>query len=182
MFADNSAGNGYGDGNALVELDGHGDARVLAVRTVAATFPAVGAPGFPTQVYPPARPARGGHLPRALAPKGLSPSGTAPFHVARGMALEYNSDDMLDLQDTDRSWWEGDFDLLDSQAGTGNTAVVSLLPASRDSLCRCGERFVAGPSSSATRLLSRALVDSFAVGHLYFLDRRGHPLVYFEAS
>jgi hypothetical protein len=24
--------------------------------------------------------------------------------------------------------------------------------------------------------------ESFAVGHLYFLDRHGHPLVYFEAS
>ncbi len=183
VFADNSAGNGYGDGNALVELDGHGDARVLAVRTVGATFPAVGAPGFPAQVYPPARPASGGDLASCPSTQGLEPVGDRALHVARGMALEYNSDDMLDLQDTDRSWWEGDFDLLDSQAGTGNTAVVSLLPASRDTFAgavsaSCGAKLVRdslvvelGPSS-----------DSFAVGHLYFLDRRGHPLVYFEAS
>jgi hypothetical protein len=99
------------------------------------------------------------------------------------MAPGYNSDDMLDLQDTDRSWWKGDFGLLDSQAGTGNTAVVSLLPASRDTFAR------AVSASCGAELVRDSLVvelepssDSFAVGHLYFLDRRGHPLVYFEAS
>jgi hypothetical protein len=114
---------------------------------------------------------------------GLEPFDAAATDAARALAARYDSDDMLDLQGTDRSWWQGDFDLLDSQAGTGNTAVVSVQPAARDTFAAavsasCGPELVRdslvvdlGPSS-----------DSFAVGHLYFLDRRGHPLAYFEAS
>jgi hypothetical protein len=183
VFADNSAGNGYGAGNALVELDGQGHARVVVVRAVGGTFPAVGAPGFPTQVYPPARPANGGDLASCPSTQGLEPFGARAIDIARAMAAGYNSDDMLDLGDTDRSWWEGDFDLLGSQAGTGNTTVVSLVPASRDTFARavsasCGAKLVR--DSLVVEL--RPSSDSFAVGHLYFLDRGGHPLVYFEAS
>ena len=183
VFAVNSAGNGYGAGNALVELPPQAHARVVAVRSVGGSFPALGAPGFPGQVYPRARPASGGDLVSCPSIEGLEPFGTAAVEAARAIAAQYNSDDMLDLQDTDRSWWEGDFDLLGTQAGTGNTAVVSVGPASRDT-------FAAAVSASCgPELLRDSLVvdlgpsaDSFAVGHLYFLDRTGHPLVYFEAS
>ena len=183
VFADNSAGNGYGDGNALIELNRQGHARVVAVRTVGGTFPAVGATGFPAQVYPAARPASGGDLASCPSSAGLVPFDAAAADAARALAAKYDSDDMLDLQSTDRSWWQGNFELLDSQAGTGNTAVVSVQPASRDT-------FAAAVSASCgSELVRDSLVidlvpssESFAVGHLYFLDRHGHPLVYFEAS
>jgi hypothetical protein len=183
VFADNSAGNGYGDGNALIELNPQGRARVVAVRSVGGAFPALGGPGFPAQVYPPARPASGGDLASCPSSAGLEPFDAPATEAAKALAANYNLDDMLDLRATDLSWWEGDFDLLDSQAGTGNTTVVSVRPASRDT-------FAAAVSASCgAQLVRDSLVvdlgpsgESFAVGHLYFLDRLGHPLVYFEAS
>ena len=186
VYVANSAGNGYGDGNALVEVAPGGGAHVVPVHTpVTATFPAPGATGYPLSVYPPARPAQGRDLAACPSPEGLQPFDAAAIKAAGALVANYNAGGvgMLDLADADRSWWAGDFDLLDSQAGTGNTSVVSVQPASRDTFAgavaaACGEELVresivvdVGPSA-----------DSFAVGHLYVLDRLGHPLVYFEAS
>jgi len=183
MFVDNSAGNGYGAGNALVELDVNGHARVVPVRAVGGVLPAVGSPGFPAELYPPARPAVGGDLASCPSSEGLEPFDATATAAAKALATRYSSEDMRDLQATDRSWWEGDLHLLESQDGTGNTAVVSVRPASQDT-------FAAAVSSSCGRKLLRGsfVVDlgpsssSFAVGHLYLLDRLGHPLAYFEAS
>lgn len=183
VFVDNSAGNGYGDGNALVELDRSGHARVVDVRKVGGSFPAVGSVGYPAALYPRPRPAAGPQFTSCPATAGLQPFDAAATAAAKALAAHYNANGMLDLGSTDRSWWQGDFNLLGSQQDTANASVVSVHPASSDTFAAavstaCGQELVRdsvvvdlGPSS-----------ESFAVGHLYLLDRYGHPLVYFEAS
>jgi len=64
-----------------------------------------------------------------------------------------------------------------------NHTVLSVQPASRDTFAAAVER------ACSEKLLHDSLVIdvgpsaySFQLSHLYFLDRRGHPLVYFQAT
>jgi hypothetical protein len=89
-----------------------------------------------------------------------------------------------DMRASDRSWWAGLFaSWADPDYALGRHSVVSVQPADKDT-------FAAAVDQACGRvLLDESLVvdvgpsdDSYQVSHLYFLDRDGHPLVYFQYS
>jgi len=53
IYVDNAQGNGYGAGTALVRIAKNGKAELVPIHTpLSRTLPLVGAPGFPTSLYP----------------------------------------------------------------------------------------------------------------------------------
>lgn len=187
LYLDTDDENGWSDTTALVRMGLDGKGQVLPIKTpLLATLPAPGAPGFPSSLYPPAEPAKGSDLPACPNTSGLVPFGRAAVEKALAVAREFNSTSSLyaDLRSTDRAWWSNLFgEWTWSGYALGRHTVVSHGPASGDIFSAavangCGEQVVrdslavvVGPSSYSSQ-----------VSHLYFLDRRGEPFVYFQAS
>lgn len=177
-------GNGAGDGTALVGIEPNGSAHVVPVRTpLVGTLPKLGAPGFPTSIYPATIPARGRSLSACPSLQGLRPFTPAATAAAKVIATGYNSSFSSNLVNSDRSWWQGAFEQLQGGGNRGQHTVTSVQVASKDSFSAtvadaCGDNL----------LQDSIVVDiggsgySSEVSHLYFLDRHGHPLVYFQAS
>ncbi len=145
-----------------------------------------GAQGFPASLYPPALPPRGSDLPACPGTSGLVPFGPVAVAKALAIAREFDSTQIFyaDVPWADRAWWAGLFgEWTWSGYQLGRHTFVSHSPASDDIFSAavaqaCGEQLVrdslvvvVGPSSYSSQ-----------VSHLYFLDRRGQPLVYFQAS
>jgi hypothetical protein len=186
IYAVNDAGNGYGDGTVLIEVEPNGSAHVVPVHTpVLDTLPPLGASGFRATVYPDP------HLPRVPGGPQMCPSsrGLVPFNAtataeASRIAAEVNSSSLpSDLHNSDRAWWASDFQLLEGGDVGGQHTVVSSRPASEDTFsaavaAACGAQLV---GDSLVVDIGRSSYSS-EVSHLYFLDRDGHPLVYFQAS
>jgi hypothetical protein len=185
IYVDNDAGNGFGDGTVLVELAPGGRGHVVAVRTpLIETLPPVGAAAFPSSIYPAPAPARGGDLLACPNSAGLEPFDASARGEASSIAAEFNSGTLSnDLENADRSWWQGDFAALQGGDVGGEHMVLASGAASDDV-------FSAAVASACGAMLVRdsLVVDigqssySGEVSHLYFIDRRGHPLVYFQAS
>ncbi len=188
VYLDSFAGNGFSGGTSLVEITRGHEAVALPVHTpVLDTLPGGGAAGFPDSVYPAARPARGTDLASCPSSAGLVAFDPRATAAARAMVASFNASPagfFGDLAHSDRSWWTRIFATWSGGAyGLGRHSVVSVGPASRDPFAAavahaCGRRLVedslvvdVGPSDY-----------SFQVSHLFVLDRRGHPLVYFQAS
>lgn len=184
IYVDNDPGNGYGNGTALVELEPNGSAHVVAVRTpLLDTLPPIGAPGFPSSIYPAAQPASGSDLFACPSSEGLEPFNAATTAAAAAIAKEFNSSFSSDLEYSDRAWWQGDFELLETDNVGGEHTVLLSQPAAKDSLsatviAACGDQVV--NDSLVVDIGQSAYGDE--VSHLYFLDRRGRALVYFQAS
>jgi sugar lactone lactonase YvrE len=188
LYLDTDNTNGWSDVTALVRMGLGGKGEVLPIKTpLLATLPAVGAQGFPASVYPPALPSRGSDLPACPGTSGLKAFGPVAVEKALAEARELNSTRRSfygDLRFTDRAWWPSLFgEWAWSGYERGPHAVDSHSLASHDIFSAavaqaCGKQLVrdslvvvVGPSSYSSQ-----------VSHLYFLDRRGQPLVYFQAS
>jgi hypothetical protein len=182
MYTDTAVGNGYTTETALAEVSPEGKAQLLRTSSsLATTLPAVGAPGFPNVVYPPPVASRGGMT------ECPSPSGLRPFDAgARAKAVEEAK--VLDtgfwgnVRLSDRAWWPGVYaDAVDAFYDPGAHRVVSVGAAANDlyaaAVARsCGEELVheslaivVGPSEYSSQ-----------VSHLYFLDRDGRALLYWQ--
>lgn len=181
IYVDNAEGNGYGMATVLVRISPSKHATLVPIRTpLAATLPAVDAPGFPASLYPPAARSRGPALPSCPSERGLEPFGPGAVVQATRIAKAYMSGQFAsDIVVTDRSWWAADFNRMARGGGFGRHTVARETPA------------IKRPASAGlARACGRQLVDdSIAVtvggsGYsdfawtLYFLDRSGHPLVY----
>ncbi len=188
IYLDSSEGNGYSGGTALVRVTTARTLQALPIRTpVLDTLPAPGSPSFPASVYPNPSPARGADLSSCPSLEGIERFNRHSTASARTLAEKFNaftSSFYGDLRSSDRAWWSS---LFGEWVGYGydrdNHRVLTVQPAGRDTFAAavaraCGRRLVrdsvvvdVGPSPY-----------SFQVSHLYLLDRRGHPLVYFQAT
>jgi hypothetical protein len=186
IYAVNDGGNGYGDGTVLVEVEPSGSAHVVPVRTpVLDTLPALDASGFPITVYPAPRPPRVPGGPQMCpSTQGLVSFNQTAAAEASAIAVEVNSSSLPnDLHNSDRAWWASDFELLEGGGVDGQHTVLSSRAASGDSFA------AAVAAACGSQLVRDSLVVDIGqspysgeVSHLYFLDRDGHPLVYFQAS
>lgn len=148
------------------------------------TLPAIDASGFPSALYPPPLPARAGSNPSSCP----APAGLRAFD-ARARAAAANAARHVDvaplwngLQFSDRAWWAGLYtDQIDGQYGQGVHRVVSVRPAAADPYAGAAAR----ACGQAVLALSLAIivgpgVYSSQVSHLFFLDRDGRPLLYWQ--
>jgi sugar lactone lactonase YvrE len=179
IYVDNSQGNGYGDGTVLVRISPTKHASLAPIRTpLAATFPKVGAPGFPVSTYPAARPTRGAKLSSCPSDAGLEPFNAAAISQARKIARTYLASQFAsDIAVTDRSWWTEAFNKVAGGDISGRNTITRESAASKSPIANglaqaCGQRLV---KDSIT--LAIGGYSNFT-GTLYLLDRDGHPLVY----
>lgn len=188
LYLDSFEGNGYAGGTSLVELTPGGSLVALPITTpLLDTLPALGSSGFPAHVYPAALGAAGSDLAACPNPQGLESFDAAAVAAAFASAARYNSYTSSlwgDLRSSDRSWWAGLFATWASPDYDRDTHTVeSEGPASADPFApaiahACGEWLLresividVGPSAYSSQ-----------VSHLFFVDRAGRPLVYFQAS
>jgi sugar lactone lactonase YvrE len=184
IYLGTAYGNGWTSVTALAEVAPHGGAHVLAVRSpLTSTLPGQGAANFPTSLYPQAARSAGA-LRSCPSPSGLRPFTKAALAEAGKIAASFNTSFWGDLRSSDRSWWPGLFATWQGPGyDLGQHVVVSVGPAVRDTFsaivsAACGKTLVRG---SAVVVVGPSEYSS-QVSHLYFLDRRGQPLVYFQAS
>jgi hypothetical protein len=188
IYLDSFNGNGWSGGTSLVEITAKGTARALPIHTsVLATLPAPGAAGFPSSIYPRASKATGSDLSACPSRAGLEPFDAIATAAAKASAAKFNaftSSLYGDLHSSDRSWWTAVFsEWVGADYNADNHTVLSVQPAARDTFAAavahaCGDKVVqeslvvdVGPSAYSSQ-----------VSHLYFLDRAGHPLIYFQAT
>jgi hypothetical protein len=186
IYMSTFVGNGYSDQTALAEIEPDGRARLLAVTTpVTSTLPALGAPGFAASLYPAPTPAPpGSGVTGCPAPTGLRVFDASARNEAIDTAKGIDTGFYQGLRRSDRAWWPGFYsDQIDGLYQGGRHAVVSVHPATGDvyapavidacgaSLIQHSIAIVVGPSDYSDQ-----------VSHLYFLDRNGHALLYWQHS
>lgn len=179
IYADNSQGNGYGDGTVLVRIAPNKHASLAPIQTpLAATLPQLGATGFPVSLYPAARPSQGSELASCPSDDGLEPFNPIAIAQARRIARSYLASQFAaDIAVTDRSWWTQAFNKVAGGDISGRNVITGEAAASTSPIAKgltqaCGPRLVADSITVTVGGYS-----NFA-GTLYLLDRDGHPLVY----
>lgn len=162
---DTFTGNGYTNQTALAAVSLDGKARLLRTRTpLAATLP----PGMTTGCP--------------------SPAGLRPFDAAAEKAA-IRAAQVVDIPPFDRglrlsdpSWWGGFYtDQIDGRYGIGRHRVYRVGVASGDPYAaalerRCGHSLV---DRSLAIVVGRG-VYSDQVSHMFFLDRNGRALLYWQ--
>ena len=188
VYLDSFNGNGYSGGTSLVRVTAGRTLQALPIRTpLLDTLPAPGSAAFRSSVYPRPSPARGSDLQSCPSTEGVEPFNAKATASARALAKRFNaftSSLYGDLQSSDRSWWKSVFaEWVGYGYDRDNHTVLSVQPARRDTFAAAVARACGG------KLLRDSLVVdvgpsaySFQVSHLYFLDRRGRPLIYFQAT
>jgi hypothetical protein len=183
VYLDTDADNGYSPQSALVEVNPRGHAAILPVTgLVPGTFPPVDAAGFPAATYPvpvPARPGAG--IAACPSRTGLDVFDGAARTLAASEAAGFNTAFPDALKESDRSWWTAVYRQWADPAGLGHHAVMRVEAATRD-LYAPVVAHACGPG-----ILARSLVVvvgrsaySTEVSHIYFVDRDGRPLVYYQ--
>jgi sugar lactone lactonase YvrE len=182
-YAATSVGNGYSSQMALIQITPTGQASVLpVVGPATATLPPLDAPGFPAAVYPaPARAPSGSGMASCPSSAGLQPFDSASRAVATAEAEQFNTNFFGALRSADRSWWASTYGEWADPTSFGRHRAVTTQPADRDLYApaiahACGSRIVdlsiavvVGPSEYSEE-----------VSHFFFIDRGGHPLVYYQ--
>jgi hypothetical protein len=181
IYVDNARGNGYGMASVLVRMTIFGKEQVVPIRTpLSQTLPRLGAPGFPTSLYPAPRKSATSALASCPSNRGLEPFTAAAIARARNIALHYQSSQYAsDLAVTDRSWWLGEFAAYDNP----NLGVHSVrleenagqTPIGEEIRSACGNFLV---RDSIVMYIGRSGFSDGS-GPIYLLDRDGHPLVYY---
>ncbi|MGC2485829.1 MAG: hypothetical protein WA359_06275 [Acidimicrobiales bacterium] len=181
IYVDNAYGNGYGMASVLVRMSTHGKAQVAPIRTpLAQTLPRLGAPGFPTSLYPAPRQSATSTLASCPSDSGLEPFTAAAIARAEKIASHYQSSQYAsDLAVTDRSWWLGEFAAYDTpdlgihsvrlEENAGQTPIGAEISSA------CGNSLV---RDSIVMYIGRSGFSDGA-GAIYLLDRGGNPMVYY---
>jgi hypothetical protein len=181
IYVDNSQGNGYGEGTVLVWISPTKHASLAPIRTpVLATLPKVGAPEFPTSIYPATRPSRDAALSSCPSGSGLEPFNAAGIAQARRIARTYLTGQFAsDIAVTDRTWWTEAFAKVAGGDIAGRNTITGEAPAAKTPIANslaeaCGQKLV---NDTVTVTIGQPAYSNFT-GTLYLLDRHGHPLVY----
>jgi hypothetical protein len=181
--ADTDDGNGYSPQIALVQVTPSGHARVLpVVGPVTGSLPAVGGPGFPTATYPAAVSARSGAgLSSCPSSVGLEAFDSRARAAAVSEAEEFDTSFPTALADADRSWWTQAYRQWADPTGLGRHALVRAVPAARDLYAPVVAR-ACGPGVVARSFVVVVGHSAYSteVSHVYFVDRGGRPLVYYQ--
>lgn len=161
----------------------------VAVAATAATASA--SSGFPASIYPPAVAAVPGHA-LALCPsrRGLEPFGPTATTLALQAAGSYDRRNLeTDLRNSDRAWWPDVRQMWHTghpEGGLSNSVVLGSEPTARS-----GFAVFMGPACGAFTLNRSLMVTvgpshagpgphcAACNSHLFFVDRRGRPLIYF---
>jgi hypothetical protein len=166
IYTDTDVGNGYANQSALAEIEPNGGARLLRTTTpLGATFPA----GYRASACP-------------------STAGVQPFdRAARAAAMKtarwidmYRFDRALKA--TDPSWWSGYYtDQIDGLYEGSWHRIYVVQPASADPYSgavaqRCGSTLL----SDSLAIVVGPGVYSDQVSHMFFLDRGGRALLYWQ--
>lgn len=188
VYLDSFRGNGWAGGTSLVRVTGTGTLQALPIRTpLLESLPALGSSRLPRLDLP--RRFRGARhrsavVPRHRRPRALQRERDRGRTSEREDLQRYTSSFYGDLHSSDPSWWKSVFaEWVGYGYDRDNHTVLSVQPASRDTFA------AAVTHACGKKLLQYSLVIdigpsaySFQVSHLYFLNRRGHPLIYFQAS
>jgi hypothetical protein len=187
IFVDTFSGNGWTDATSVAEFPPRGHPFQISITTsVLDALPGPDAPGFPLSFYPASSRARGSDLAACPSIAGLQGFNATAIAQARQVAAQYNaytSSFWGDLHNSDRSWWPGVVHDWTSDYDNDTHTVEAAWPASQDTFAPV----VASACGSAIVRDSEVVVEgpsaySWQVTHLFFLERGGHPLVYFQAS
>jgi len=181
---DTALGNGWTTETAIAAVAPDGHAQILPITTpLLDTLPALGAAGFPTSRYPAPAPARAaGALAACPSSAGLERFDAAARAQAIAAARTIDVSFHTGLLDSDRAWWPGLYgDRLAADYQIGRHAVGSVGPATGDLYAPAVRR------ACGAALLARSLAVvihrsaySFQVSHLYFVDRDGRALLYWQ--
>lgn len=149
-------------------------------------LPALGAPGFPESVYPAAVRSATPALPACPNPVGLEPFNPQTQAAALGVLSGLNTL-TADLQATDRSLWTT---VVAHPLSSGTPLLISVGAASQSPYAAmialaCGSNLVqnslavvVGPQGSETP--GNGFYGCVACrGNFFFVNRAGHPLIYF---
>ena len=165
IYTDTFVGNGYTNQTALAAVTPDGKARLLRTTTpLAATLP----PGMTTGCPSPTGLQSFDATARKAAVRAADVIDITPFD--RGLTL------------SDPSWWSGFYtDQIDGRYGIGRHHVYTVRPASADPYSaalvrRCGAALV---HRSVAIVVGRG-VYSDQVSHMFFLDRNGRALLYWQ--
>ena len=165
ILIDTFVGNGYTNQTALAAVSPDGKARLLRTTTpLAATLP----PGMTTGCPSPAGLRSFDAAVQKAAIRAAQVVDMPPFD--RGLAL------------SDPSWWSGLYtDQIDGRYGIGRHHLYTVGPASADPysaalVARCGAALV---HESLAIVVGRG-VYSDQVSHMFFLDRNGRALLYWQ--
>jgi len=183
IYVDNAQGNGYGAGTALVRIAKNGKAELVPIHTpLSRTLPLVGAPGFPTSLYPAPRRSATSTLAACPNNAGIEPFTPTALKQSKVIATNFQSGQYAsDIVVTDRSWWVGAFDAFQG-ADLGVHLETKEMPAEESADANeiglaCGDALVRDSIAVSIRQSGY----SGASGTIYLLNRDGHPLVYYAA-
>jgi hypothetical protein len=184
IYTDTDVGDGWTDQTALAQITPAGQASIIRITTpLTDTLPTLGEPGFPAALYPePLPPSVGSQLTACPAPTGLQAFDPAARAAAITTAQLIDTGFYQGLRRSDRSWWAGLYtDQIDGLYGGGRHKLESVSPAA-DDIYAPAIRHACGAA-----LLQHSLAIivghsdySDQVSHLYFLDRGGHALLYWQ--
>ncbi len=181
VYVDTDPGDGFNQQVDLYEVTGDTVQPVPVTTPELGSLPAPGAPGFSASVFPLSTPAHGTDAALTSCPSqvGVVPFTPAAEATARLMLGLWNTDFSYDLHASDRSFWP---QLIATYVG-GRQTVGPASPAAGTLYApaiaaACGQQLV----RDSVTVVMEASEYSFALEHLYLLDRDGTPLVYFSAS
>jgi sugar lactone lactonase YvrE len=182
IYTDTAVGNGYTTQTALAEVSPEGKAQLLRTSsTLASTLPAAGTPGFPSADYPEPVASRGG-MNECPSPSGLRPFDAGARAQAVREAKVLDTGFWTNIRLSDRAWWPGVYaDAVDGFYDPGAHRVVSVGAATDDLYAAavaqsCGEALVRG----SLAIVVGPSGYSSQVSHLYFVDRNGRALLYWQ--
>ena len=162
-----------------------------AIAVVAISATARGSNGFPASIYPPPVAAVPDHA-LALCPnhQGLKPFTSDATKLALQAAASYDRRNLeTDLHNSDRAWWPDVRRIWRTGhpgSGLSNSVVLGLEPTVHSGFAR----FISPACGTLT--LNRSLTVTIGPSqagpgphcnacnsHVFFIDRRGRPLIYF---
>ena len=153
---------------------------LLLTATVGVSVATATAPGgFPRSIYPPPVRSRGGALTACPNPQGLQPVAVAARTAAVKSATRFNpSSRAFDLRGSDRAWWP----LVGRVPDPVNEVVDNSEPLTRSGYSvivrfSCGSSLVS-KSLEVTVGPRNARCDACR-SQLFFVNRRGHTLLYY---
>ena len=153
----------------------------MPIRTpLSQTLPRLGAPGFPTSLYPAPRKSATSAFTSCPSDRGLEPFTAAAIAEARTVASHYQSSQYAsDLAVSDRSWWLGEFAAYDQPAlGVHSVRLeesAGQTPIGAELSSACGNVLV---RDSIVMYVGRSGFSDGS-GPIYLLDRGGNPMVYY---
>ena len=167
-------------------------ARIGAIVAAGAVLaaPALASNTYPPSVYPPPVPSRGGALAACPNPAGLESFNIAATATATVLARGYaRISEATDLRDADRAWWPQVRRMWRGRRtppGEGvGMGIYRAGPAARSAYpvivkFSCGQSLVA--RSLVVSVGARQTHPPYCgdcVSQLFFVDRRGHTLIYY---